>query len=163
MSILGTIGTGFGGVGDYPAVGQVHAGAAYNFGNLIGTRTDADPSTVEAGVTYGDPANPLTGTYGPVPSPPGQTTGFLTCFNANGTVAAGVEVTIKAYAIDPSTPGEALDMTARTAVSDGAGLVQFPNMFKGLTYQIWRTSTVKYRVKIPTTAGGTYELPSIIG
>jgi hypothetical protein len=47
---------------DYPAVGDVAAGVAYNFGTLTGTRTDADPADVRYGETYGDPGDLFTGT-----------------------------------------------------------------------------------------------------
>jgi hypothetical protein len=53
---------------DYPAVGEVHSGVAYNFGALTGTRIDAPIADVREGVTYGNPASPLIGT---LPDPHG--------------------------------------------------------------------------------------------
>jgi hypothetical protein len=98
------------------------------------------------------------------PSVAGKTTAYLTCYDQNGDAEPGVSFTIKVFATGPAVYGAGYDNTERVAVSDSNGLVEFVNTFKGVTYQVWRgTGSVKYTVKIPSTAGTTFELPSIIG
>lgn len=163
MRLWGLIGAGFGGAADYPQEGNVRAGIGFNFGTNVGNLVVPLPAVVKLGELYGTAGSEFTGSYGPVPSPAGQTTGYLTCYDENGIIESGTEVTIKPYSTDPNTGGQVIDLTPRTALSDGAGLVQFPNLLNGVTYQIWKDPSIKYRVKIPKTAGETFELPSIIG
>ena len=97
------------------------------------------------------------------PSPPGLTTGFLTCLDPTGNAEANVSVTC--IVREPSESyGAALDSTSRTQQSAGNGLVQFTGLVKGATYSFKRgTSAKEYIVQIPADAGDTYALPSIIG
>jgi hypothetical protein len=106
---------------------------------------------------------------GITPSGPGTTTGYLTCFGPDGNVLAGVSVTAtvqtQVQPINPTTDfGNAYNGDGLTAVSDINGLVQFPNMFLGVTYMLKRANGPKtFAATIPGSAGSTYALPSIIG
>ena len=112
----------------------------------------------------------------PAPPPsatPGQVTGYIYTYDEDGVIETGV--TIKCYAKDITADTEdladiqygfALDTATRTVVSDGAGLAEFPNLFKGVTYAFWRgtdeTGRV-FNVTIPADAADPYELPSLLG
>lgn len=96
------------------------------------------------------------------PSAAGFTTGYLTALDADGNAEPGVTFTSQ-VTYNP-TAGIALDTAVRSVTSDGSGLVQFPGLLLGATYRIRRgTSGLGVSVKIPTTAGTTYELPAVIG
>jgi len=57
MSLLGTVGLGFGpissGPADYPAVTDVRLGTSYNFGGSVGTLALPQTTRVRAGTSYG--------------------------------------------------------------------------------------------------------------
>lgn len=101
------------------------------------------------------------------PSEPNQVTGYLRCYDVAGVAQAAVSVTIEVDRTDeaPAPSGIAHDAGKRTATSDVNGLVQWTNLFPGLTYIVQREDGVtgRRRVTIPATAVDTYELPSIIG
>jgi hypothetical protein len=98
------------------------------------------------------------------PSEPGQTTGYLVCYDEDGVVEVGTSVSMAARKPGSST-GLGLDDTTRTVLSDANGLVEFANLFKGERYSIWRgtDSSKAIEVTIPAAAGATYELPSVAG
>jgi hypothetical protein len=57
---------------DYPVVGNVRSGVAYNFGSLTGSMTEPSPADVRAGVSYGAGGTEFNGTLVvPVPPTPG--------------------------------------------------------------------------------------------
>lgn len=106
----------------------------------------------------------------PSGSTPGRVTGYLYTYNEFGTIEAGVAVTVQVAGFGSSDAavdlqyGYALDSTLRVGTSDGAGLVEFPNLFKGVNYTLRRgDGTAAYTVEIPSDATDPYELPSIIG
>jgi hypothetical protein len=96
-------------------------------------------------------------------SDPGRVTGYLVCYDEAGVREAGVPV----YAIVKQTAsdqGLGLDSARRQADSDGDGLVEFTNLFKGVTYGFKRGDSAKeFLVTIPADAPDEYPLPSIIG
>jgi hypothetical protein len=97
-----------------------------------------------------------------IPSAPSQTTGYLVCYDEAGAAQAGV--TIHLSLRSAAGTGAALDTTERTAVSDGAGVVQFPGLFRGANYVIGRgPSPRKFTFTVPLSAGPAFEIPSIFG
>jgi hypothetical protein len=104
------------------------------------------------------------------PSTPGLVTGYLYTYDENGAIQAGVTVTSQVVGFGGSDAsvaiqtGFALDETVRTATSDGAGLVSFTNLFKGVVYKFKRGGSQKtYQVEVKATATDPFPLPSIIG
>jgi hypothetical protein len=98
------------------------------------------------------------------PSDVDKTTGYLVCYDENGTVEQGVAISCFVSQIRSSGMGIAFDSTERTETSGADGLVQFSNLVKGATYTFKRgTSAKTYLVTVPDNAGATYELPDIIG
>lgn len=93
----------------------------------------------------------------------GRTTGYLTCYTVAGAVAAGVVVSIRAKTLVSGETGIAHAGGTRTGTSDAAGLVQFTNLVKGETYEIKRADGNWEDVEIPSGAGASYALPSIVG
>lgn len=125
--------------------------AGYSF---AGASLVVNATTAE---TYSLTAHTLT------PSDPSRTTGWLIAYDDEGEPEAGVTIYCSA-----SKPGEvaggAHTSEPRSAVSDVDGIAEFPNLFPGFRYRFWRgTSTERVSVTIPSDAGATYELPSIIG
>jgi len=95
-------------------------------------------------------------------SEPGQTTGYLYCYDEDGAVEEDVTVTVQLTAVAEAT-GYAYDNAVRSATSSAAGLVEFTNLFKEATYRVRRGGGIEYSVTIPAAAGSTYELVSVIG
>ena len=92
------------------------------------------------------------------------TTGYVTCLDNTGTAEA--DVTVFAQMIDPpaSGTGYAYDASVRTVTSDEDGVAELTGMTKGATYQLWRGKRASGRtVTIPSDAGSTYALPSLVG
>lgn len=98
------------------------------------------------------------------PSDIGLTTGYLIAYSHDGEPEENVVVKLIVREVPSDLEGYAFDGQTRTGTSDENGLVEFPNMVKGVTYSLQRgTSKKLYSVTIPTDAGPTYALPSIIG
>ncbi|MFM7845372.1 MAG: hypothetical protein ACKPEY_14225, partial [Planctomycetota bacterium] len=96
------------------------------------------------------------------PSDPPQTTGYLVCYDEEGSPQAGITITLSLRAA--AGTGAALDTTERTSVSDGAGVVQFPVLFRGANYVIGRgPSPRRFTFTVPLSAGPAFEIPSIFG
>lgn len=95
------------------------------------------------------------------PSNPGQVTAFSVVYNANGTVnTTGVVVTATVIAFDEDLSGVILSGNSYSATSNGSGLVQFPNLFKGVTYRFKAgTGKIVSDYHIPDDAISPYELP----
>lgn len=96
-----SIGASEGPATDYPAIALVKSGTSYNNGSLTGTRVDALEEYYKSGEEYGDPLNPLTGTYIPDIAAPGNPT-ITSATPASGQVALAVtadEETDNIYAI----------------------------------------------------------------
>jgi len=92
------------------------------------------------------------------------TTGYVTCLDNTGTAEA--DVTVYAQMIDAPTSGAgyAYDASVRTVTSDEDGVAELTGMIKGATYQLWRGKRASGRtVTIPSDAGSTYALPSLVG
>ena len=99
-------------------------------------------------------------------SAPGLTTGFLYTYDEDGAIEPSVPVTAIIRQPPSGGAGAAYDATPRTVTSDGSGLAEFPNLFKGATYSFYRgdgTTYPQYTVVVPADAGDSYELPSVIG
>ena len=100
-------------------------------------------------------------------------TGVLTCYDENYAAETGVTFSVQ-MTVGPGVAGDALDTKVRTADSDGAGLVQFTNLIRGATYQIWRstftsssvfgsvaTANAKVTFVVPDSA--SFDLPEVLG
>jgi len=95
-------------------------------------------------------------------SDPGFTTGYYFCYDEDGNVESGVEVSVKLYDL-PGT-GISPDTAIRTETSDASGLVEFTNMFRASTYKIRRGADRPWQnVAVPLAAGATYALTNIGG
>lgn len=126
----------------------------------------------KAGYTFAGTSHTVSGdaspTYSvtqvtPSASSPGFTTGYLTTYDELGAVESGVTVKARLTASPASDTGIAYDRKTRTTTSNGAGLVEFTNMVLGATYSVWRSGGTLTTVTIPSDAGASYELPSIVG
>jgi hypothetical protein len=101
---------------------------------------------------------------GVTPSEPPFCTGFWVVYNQNGTVQAGAQVSIQASAPPTGSTGIVMEDAVRTATADANGIVQFSNLIKGATYIVYRTgSSRKFTITVPTNAGNTQALGSIVG
>jgi hypothetical protein len=106
----------------------------------------------------------LTSTGGVTPSVAPRTTGFWTVNDLNGVAQAAAQVTIQASSPPPGSTGLAMEDAPRTATADNQGVVQFNNLVKGATYIVYRTgSSRKYNIVVPSTAGDSVALGSIVG
>jgi hypothetical protein len=106
----------------------------------------------------------LTSTGGVTPSVAPRTTGFWTVNDLNGVAQAGAQVTIQASSPPPGSTGLVMEDAPRTATADNQGVVQFNNLTKGATYIVYRTgSSRKYNIVVPSTAGDSVALGSIVG
>jgi hypothetical protein len=97
------------------------------------------------------------------PSDPGFTTGYLVCYDETGQPEAGVQVQVQSL-MPPANSGIVLDGTIRTNTSNADGLVQFPNLVRGATYQFRRGTQGRWvPVRIPADAPDVLPLPSFVG
>jgi hypothetical protein len=98
------------------------------------------------------------------PSSPALTTGYWTVYTEAGVIHVGAVVEINVLNPGISSTGVVMQDAMRTATSDSNGLVSFTNMFPGATYKVrLRGSPRSFRVLVPSTAGGTVALGSIVG
>ena len=90
----------------------------------------------------------------------GTRTGYLVCYDEQGVVQQGVDVTMRCY-YSPST-GLSLDADARIESSNAVGYVEFTNLVIGAKYKISRGDFQDFRF---TVADGVdpFEIVSIVG
>lgn len=92
------------------------------------------------------------------------TTGYVTCFDQDGQVLPNCKLYQRMIEVPASDVGYAYDASQTSVTSSSVGVAQFPRLVKGGTYLFFRglerEGTV---VTIPTSAGSTYALPSVIG
>lgn len=94
---------------------------------------------------------------------PTFTTGYLTCYDQNGNVAAGIQIIASFVQAGSTDTGHSYASTSVTQTSDVNGLVQF-QLAVGATYRFTRgTSGPSYIVNVPVNAGSTYALNPLIG
>lgn len=91
------------------------------------------------------------------------TTGYFTALDDEGSPEADVSIYVEMTKVPSGDTGYAFDARVRTITSAANGLVTIEGLIKGATYRIYRGKWVDNKYLIPTTAGSTYELPSIIG
>jgi len=101
-------------------------------------------------------------------------TGVMVVRDENYALEQSVVISLQLTA-GPGTAGEALDTTARSQTSDSAGEVQFTNLIRGATYNIWRGTFAQSSVfgSTSTTSGakvsfvvpdaGSFNLPELLG
>jgi len=100
-------------------------------------------------------------------------TGVLIVRDENYALEAAVDISIQLTA-GPGVAGEALDTAVRTLSSDSSGEVQFTNMIRGATYNVWRsdaTSTTVFgtaasaggKVSIVVPDAASFDLPELLG
>lgn len=92
-----------------------------------------------------------------------NTTGYTTTLDADLEVQPDVTVKIQLIQL-PSAAGITNSNAVRSVVSSDVGLAQMP-LRKGATYRIWAGGDDKNVevVTVPADAGGTYQLPSLVG
>lgn len=92
------------------------------------------------------------------------TTGYVTCFDQDGQMLPNCKLYQRMIEVPASDVGYAYDSSQTSVTSNTVGVAQFPRLVKGGTYLFFRglerEGTV---VTIPTSAGSTYALPSVIG
>jgi hypothetical protein len=107
---------------------------------------------------------------------PGTSTGFMTVFNESMQPEAGKLIKLQ-MTVGTGVAGKGLDREIREATSAAVtGLVEFPNLYQGATYEIWRGdipavgtgvsfalrgSITKKSFVVPITP--TFALPEILG
>ncbi len=101
-------------------------------------------------------------------------TGVLICYDEDYAPESGVTFSMQMTA-GPGVAGDALDTAVKTATSAvSTGLVQFTNLVRGATYQLWRstftsssvfgsvaTANAKVTVVVPDAA--SFDLPEVLG
>ena len=100
-------------------------------------------------------------------------TGVLVVRDENYALEQSVVISLQLTA-GPGTAGEALDTASRSETSDAAGEVQFTNLIRGGTYNVWRgtssttsvfgsaaTSGAKISFVVPDS--GSFNLPELLG
>ena len=93
-------------------------------------------------------------------SAPGQSTGWVYCYDENGDAEADVTVNIQQTAT-PETDSYAFDTVIRAGTSDENGLVEFTGLWIGATYQVRRYSGSWHSVTIPNSS--SFALPALLG
>ena len=122
------------------------------------------PATLVVGGNVSQAYTMTTAGGGVTPSEPPFCTGFWTVYNQNGTIQAGAQVSIQASSPPVGSTGIVMEDAVRTATADNSGVVQFSNLIKGATYIVYRTgSSRKFTITVPTNAGNTQALGSIVG
>lgn len=97
------------------------------------------------------------------PSTAPLTTGYWVVYKETGVVDVGAVVELQAVSA-PTGTGLVLEDRVRLGTSDGNGLVQFTNMFKGARYVVRRSdSSRKTTVTVPSDAGTSVALGNILG
>jgi hypothetical protein len=101
---------------------------------------------------------------GITPSTTPMTTGYWIVYDLNGTPQVGTQVTLSAAAPPVGSTGIVMEDAPRNATTDANGVVQFSNLIKGATYVVNRTgSTRRFNILVPTSAGTSVALGSIVG
>jgi hypothetical protein len=91
----------------------------------------------------------------------GKSTGYATVLDEQGAAEVSVPVFITMTAA-PTGSGNSFDTVVRKVYSSDTGLVQFPNMIRGATYDYWRSETGKrFSVTVPDT--DTFAFPNFLG
>jgi hypothetical protein len=92
------------------------------------------------------------------------TTGYVTCFDQDGTIFPDCTLYQRMIEAPSGDVGYAYDSSQTSVTSANNGVAQFPNLVKGATYLFFRGKESEGSVlTIPTSAGATYALPSIVG
>lgn len=91
---------------------------------------------------------------------PAYTNAYLTVFDEDGDVKAGVVFTYRLTSA-PSGSGGSYEPTSNNATSGVDGVVTMP-MYKGATYQVGRQGGTIQTVTIPDGAGASYALPNMM-
>jgi len=92
-----------------------------------------------------------------------NTTGYTTTLDADLEVQPNVTVKVQLIQL-PTAAGITNSNAVRSVLSSDVGLAQMP-LRKGATYRIWAGGDDKKVevVTVPADAGGTYQLPSLVG
>jgi len=97
------------------------------------------------------------------PSTGNFTTAYLTVFGRDGAVSAGTTVRLQIVRLGTSYSGAAYNGEIRSEVSGVDGVVQFLNVPKDSEILIWiGEKKTKSTTSVPSTAGSTFALPSIV-
>jgi hypothetical protein len=89
-------------------------------------------------------------------------TGYATCYDEDGEIAAGATVTLRFDSITGDT-GKAFNTAERTATSDINGLAQFTNLMPGATYVVKYGIGEEKTITIASDATSPAELGSFWG
>jgi hypothetical protein len=119
------------------------------------------PSSVTVSAA-GNTAASITATAVTPASAPSQTTGYLTCYNLNGSAASGISITVELVNGGISTAGLSYPTDDRTATSDANGLVQFTGLLRSRNYRAKRGPGEKWHYFTAADATTT-ALPEVLG
>jgi hypothetical protein len=141
--------------------------------DAIGTTGGGDWSDTEkAQIRYrlglnGTSTAPTEPTPNPIVITPGSgtfTTGYVTCFDQDGSIFPDCTLYQRMIEAPSGDVGYAYDSSQTSVTSASNGVAQFPKLVKGATYLFFRGKESEGSVlTIPTSAGATYALPSIVG
>jgi len=114
--------------------------------------------TADATPTYSMTAVAITA------APSGYTTGYLYSYDADGDVEASISYRYRPVSPNAAATGESLSPDWNSVTSDVNGLVEFPKMRLGVTYEYQRVGNERQvgKFKVPTDASSTTALPQII-
>lgn len=96
------------------------------------------------------------------PPTPGTATGVMTTLSHLGVVEEGVVISVRIEA-GPGTAGYALDDKVWTDTSTAAGLVEFPGLVRGATYQVWRGKDGETQSFVVPASGDSFNITEVIG
>lgn len=108
----------------------------------------------DVSITYSMSINSFTSSL------PGQSTGWVYCYNYNGDIEASVTIYVQQVATT-ETSGYAFDTTIYTLTSDENGLVEATGLWIGATYQAKRVNGAWHSFVVPDAA--TFALPAMLG
>ncbi len=91
------------------------------------------------------------------------TTGVMTVYDEEGSVEAGVTITVQVI-VGPGTAGIGYDSTEWAETSSALGVVEFAGIILGARYKIWRgTSKADVETFTAPTTGDSFDLAEVIG
>lgn len=158
---------------DTPGVVELDSATVQEIADAVGTTGGGDWSDTEkAQIRYrlgldGTATAPEDPDEEPIVITPGSgsfTTGYLTCLDERGEVLPDCPVYWHMIEAPPANTGFAYDSSRATTQSASNGVAQMLKLVKGATYLFFRGKEVDgVVVTIPSSAGATYELPSLRG
>jgi hypothetical protein len=100
------------------------------------------------------------GTFSPIVSAPGQSTGWIYCYNYNGELESNVVIQVQQTAT-PEVDSYAFDSAVYAETSNADGFVEFPGLWIGATYKARRNSGTWHSFIVPDATD--FALPAMLG